>query len=218
MDDSEDQQVVNLGIRHVIGGMAMTCALLCTAAPVGAQPGERLVMVPAAETAPAFLTPLSDNGFIDGRSDAIPELTEEAVVAFFGERRMRVLNDDPLADQLMTALSGPPFDRIDLGNGYYVYVACGAHSCGERGAVIMDETGRIVAAELIGYRCRKKPAPRCNDLPVAYAFIDGDLPGNIVEPVFVEWAAMSFDEVDKTNREHFPDLPPVERVLRFVRM
>ena len=205
-------------MRHLIGGMTMTWALLCAAVPVGAQPGERLVMVPAAETAPAFLTPLNDDGFVDGRSDAIPELTEEAVVAFFGERRMRILNDDPLADQLMTALSGPPFDRIDLGNGYYVYVACRAHSCGERGAVIMDEIGRIVAAELIGYRCRKKPAPRCDDLPVAYAFIDGDLRREVAEPVFVEWAAMSFDEVDRTNHEYFPDLPSVERVLRVVEM
>ena len=182
-----------------------------------AQTVDRIVPLPE-DALPQFLTPPSEDGFVDGRSDEIPELSEEAIVAFFGERRMRVLSDDPLADQAMIALSGPPFDRIDLGNGYYVSVACSIGNCGERGAVVMDGTGRIVAAQLIGYRCRKKPAPRCDDLPVAYAFIDGDLPGDIVEPVFVEWAAMSFDEVDRTNQEYFPDLPSVERVLRVVEM
>ena len=182
-----------------------------------AQTVDRIVPLPE-DALPQFLTPPSEGGFVDGRSDEIPELSEEAIVAFFGERRMRVLSDDPLADQAMIALSGPPFDRIDLGNGYYVSVACSIGNCGERGAVVMDGTGRIVAAQLIGYRCRKKPAPRCDDLPVAYAFIDGDLPGDIVEPVFVEWAAMSFDEVDRTNQEYFPDLPSVERVLRVVEM
>jgi hypothetical protein len=195
----------------------MASVLVLAPAGVMAQNADRVVPLRADPVA-KFLTPLSDDGFVDGRSDEIPELTEEAVVAFFGERRMRVLNDDPLADQAMIALSGPPFDRIDLGNGYYVSVACSIGNCGERGAVVMDGTGRIVAAQLIGYRCRKKPAPRCDDLPVAYAFIDGDLPGDIVEPVFVEWAAMSFDEVDRTNQEYFPDLPSVERVLRVVEM
>jgi|GEM_PF-2347726 hypothetical protein len=188
-------------------------------APAGAiaQTVDRIVPLPE-EPVPQILTPLSDDGFVDGRSDAIPELTEETVVAFFGERRMRILNEDTLADQLMTALSGPPFDQIDLGNGYSVYVACRAHNCGERGAVIMDKTGRIVAAGLMGYRCREEPTPACDDLPVAYAFIDGDLGKSVAEPVFVEWAAMSFDEFDRTNREHFPDLPSIERVLRVVKM
>lgn len=188
-------------------------------APAGivAQTADRVVPLPT-DLVPQVLTPLSDDGFVDGRSDAIPELTEEAVVAFFGERRMRILNDDRLADQLMTALGGPPFDQIDLGNGYYVSVACSIGNCGERGAVVMDGTGRIVAAELIGYRCREKPAPRCDDLPVAYGFIDGDLQRDVAEPLLVEWAAMSFDEVDRTNQEYFPDLPSVERALRVVEM
>ena len=195
----------------------MASVLVLSPAGAIAQNADRIVPLPD-DPVPQFLTPPSDDGFVDGRSDAIPEPTKEAVVAFFGERRMRILNEDSLSDQLMAALSGHPFDRIDLGNGYYIHVACSLGNCGERGAVVMDGTGRIVAAELIGYRCREKPAPRCDDLPVAYAFIDGELRRRVAEPVLVEWAAMSFDEVDRTNREYFPDLPSVERVLRVVEM
>jgi hypothetical protein len=181
-----------------------------------AQTAERVVPLPD-DPVPQFLTPLSDDGFVDGRLDAIPELTEEAVVAFFGERSMRVLNEDRLADQLMTALGGPPFDRIDLGDGFFVSVACSIDNCGERGAVVMDETGRIVAAGLIGYRCRDDPEPGCDHMPVAYAFIDRDLQHDRAEPILTEWAAMSLKEVDTTKKEYFPGTTPIKRVLRIIR-
>lgn len=197
--------------------LTIGCALLLAAGPTIAHDGEREVPVPTGQL-PEFLTPLNEAGFIVGQSDAIPEITSEAASAFFGDRRMRVLHDATLAEQLMDAISGPPFDQLDLENGYYGYVACRAHSCEERGAVVMDRTGRIVAAELIGYRCRQGLEPDCDDMPVAYAFVDADLSGTIAERVFLEWAGMSFDEVDETNREYFPELPPVERLLRIVAM
>ncbi len=198
-------------------GMAAACGLMLAAASVHAQEGERIVAL-SDGSAPVILTPLSDGGFIDGRSDAIPELTVSAVDAFFGDRRQRILYDGTLAEQLLDALSGPPFDQIDLGNGYFVYVACKLLSCGERGAVIMDQTGRIVAAELIGYRCRQEPEPGCDDTPVAHAFIDTELDESFAESIFAEWAAMSFREIDGTNREYFPDVPPTERWLHVFNM
>lgn len=203
-----------LSMKHIL---TIGSALLLAAGPTIAHDGEREVPVPRGQS-PEFLTPLSRDGFIDGQSDAIPEITSEAAIAFFGDLRMRVLNDATLAEQLMDAMSGPPFDQIDLENGYYVYVACSANSCGERGAVVVHGTGRIVAAELIGYRCRQGPEQGCDDMPVAYAFIDPDLSGAIAEPLFLEWAGMSFDELDEANREYFPELAPVERVLRIVTM
>ena len=51
---------------------------------------------------------------------------------------------------------------------------------------------------------------------MAYAFIDGNLRGGLAEPVFIEWAAMSFDEADVMNREYFPDLRLVGRFLHVV--
>lgn len=73
-----------------------------------------------------------------------------------------------------------------------------------------------LTAGMIGYRCRRKPGPGCQDLPLAYAFIDGNLRGGLAEPVFIEWAAMSFDEADVMNREYFPDLRLVGRFLHVV--
>ncbi|WP_390547230.1 hypothetical protein [Qipengyuania sp. MTN3-11] len=54
------------------------------------QTAERVVPL-ATDPIPQFLTSLSDDGFVDARPDAIPKLTEAAVVAFFAERRTRIL-------------------------------------------------------------------------------------------------------------------------------
>lgn len=204
--------MVIMGARMAICGVAAACGQMLITAPAQAQESERTVVL-SDDPVPVFLTPLSADGFIGGRSDAIPELTEAAVEAFFGDRRQRILYDGKLTAQLMDALSGPPFDQIDLGNGYFVYVACKQHSCAERGAVIMDRAGGIVAAEIIGYRCREEPEPACDDTPVAYAFIDDDFGGDFAERIFAEWAAMTFQALADTDREYLPPVPPIERVL-----
>ena len=160
----------------------LASALALSPAGAMAQTAERVVPLPE-DPVPKFLTLLSDDGFVDGRSDAIPELTEEAVIAFFGERRMRILNDDPLADQLMTALGGPPFDQIDLGNGYYVSVACSIGNCGERGAVLTqpDPSRQPQARRLADLETQSAfhvavlavPYPRARDQPSGGAGLAG---------------------------------------------
>jgi hypothetical protein len=78
-----------------------------------------------------------------------------ALRRFFGDARGDYLQPNaPLADQVAEALHGPPEDRKGLATGDWLFTACRAHSCPEKGAVIVTQTGRILAAGLMNFNCR----------------------------------------------------------------
>src|SRR5439155_26713334 len=54
-----------------------------------------------------------------------------------------------LVDELITVLGGPPDEPKRLSDGAYLFTACQAHSCPEKGAVILSPKGEIIAAAMI---------------------------------------------------------------------
>lgn len=66
-----------------------------------------------------------------------------------------------LADQLRLALGGPPEEPRRLADGSRLFAACRAHSCMEKGAIVVDARGEIVAAGLLNFRCGRRN--RCGD-------------------------------------------------------
>jgi hypothetical protein len=80
--------------------------------------------------------------------------TEAALKGFFGTARGDYLMPNaPLWKQAREALGGPPEAPLRLKDGNLLFSACRAHSCPEKGAMVVTPTGRIVAAALLHYHC-----------------------------------------------------------------
>lgn len=74
-----------------------------------------------------------------------------AVKRFGGRARTPVLDrgDEPLWKALITTLHGPPNEAIRLADGSYLFAACMAHSCTEKGAVVLTRSGSITMAAML---------------------------------------------------------------------
>jgi hypothetical protein len=77
---------------------------------------------------------------------------------FDGARGDHLYPGGALADQAMQALGGPPDSPKRLAQGSWLFTACRAHSCPEKGAVVLAPQGRILAIGLLNFRCRKVEA------------------------------------------------------------
>ncbi|RCK51614.1 hypothetical protein TH25_07905 [Thalassospira profundimaris] len=58
-------------------------------------------------------------------------------------------------DQMIQVLSGPPQMRQKIGDDLWLYGACRAHSCPEKGAVIVTNKGEITATAILHFACTK---------------------------------------------------------------
>ncbi|OKH88437.1 hypothetical protein LF95_17710 [Thalassospira sp. TSL5-1] len=56
-------------------------------------------------------------------------------------------------DQMIQVLSGPPQIRQKIGDDLWLYGACRAHSCPEKGAVIVTGKGDISATAILHFAC-----------------------------------------------------------------
>jgi hypothetical protein len=82
-----------------------------------------------------------------------------AVKRFFdGARGDHLYPGGALADQAMEALGGPPDPPKRLATGSWLFTACRAHSCPEKGAAVLTPQGRILAIGLLNFRCHKAAA------------------------------------------------------------
>lgn len=73
-------------------------------------------------------------------------------VAWFGAKA-------PLWETIVEAMSGAPEDRAELAPGVYRFSASRYQSAMERGAVVVDQGGKIRAAGVLHFNCTKK---RCD--------------------------------------------------------
>jgi hypothetical protein len=79
-----------------------------------------------------------------------------ALKRFFGPARGDYLYPGGLtSDQAREALHGPPNDAKRLAEGSWLFTACRAHSCPEKGAVILTPEGQVLAVGLLNFRCHK---------------------------------------------------------------
>ncbi|HVM23072.1 MAG TPA: hypothetical protein VM308_07220 [Sphingomicrobium sp.] len=78
---------------------------------------------------------------------------ERALRAFLGSRRTGYLyRGGRLADEAIAVLGGPPNERVEI-DGRYLFTACRAQSCTEKGAAVLSSTGEIDAVGILWYPC-----------------------------------------------------------------
>src|SRR3954451_21130346 len=70
---------------------------------------------------------------------------DRALRAFSGRARTEHLyNGSPIDREMIEVLGGPPNKPVRW-NGRFLFSACRAHSCGEKGAVLLTPAGQIEA-------------------------------------------------------------------------
>jgi hypothetical protein len=74
------------------------------------------------------------------------------IKAFVGKGDADYLYHGALAAQQLEVLGGPPSTPEKIG-GLYLFTACRQHSCAEKGAVVMDPSGDIVATAILHSAC-----------------------------------------------------------------
>lgn len=77
---------------------------------------------------------------------------QRALRTFAGQPRTDFLGDGkvgPLAQELIEVLHGPPDQPQQLNDGSFLFTACKAHECLNKGAVVLSSTGEILAAAMI---------------------------------------------------------------------
>lgn len=99
--------------------------------------------------------------------------SEQAMRAFFGERRQPIYFDDTLARQFALGISGGVEQERVLPDGARFIATCRPHNCEDKAAAVIARDGRIVGAGMIGFRCRERGngVPPCDDGPSAFVFV-----------------------------------------------
>ncbi|OSQ38264.1 hypothetical protein [Thalassospira mesophila] len=78
----------------------------------------------------------------------------DAVGAFVGAGNADWLyKNGSKIDQVIAVLGGPPQVRQKIGNDLWLYGACRAHSCPEKGAIVLGNDGTIKAAAILHFSC-----------------------------------------------------------------
>ena len=87
---------------------------------------------------------------------------EQALGLFLGDRQAAYFYErGPVRDQAMAVLGGPPDTPVSVEN-LYRFTACRAHSCSEKGAVVLTPGGQIMAVAILHTVCATSPRPpRC---------------------------------------------------------
>src|SRR5215217_5453785 len=75
---------------------------------------------------------------------------QQAVKAFSGHGRTRFVSgvNKPLWKEIIESLHGPPDAPVILPDGNYLFTACQAHFCLDKGAVVVSPKGEIVSAAM----------------------------------------------------------------------
>lgn len=93
------------------------------------------------------------------------------IKAFVGRGEADYLYPASLAEQQLAVLGGPP-DAPERIGGLYRFTACRQHSCAEKGAVVLDPTGRLVATAILHSACAvTRPTEDCSTHYVLSVFV-----------------------------------------------
>jgi hypothetical protein len=124
--------------------IGLLAALMMAAAPAApAAPSPRACALATLAACPNTNQLVDDRAFV------------AALKGFFGPARGDYLYPKgPMWAQAQEALHGPPDDAKRLAEGSWLFTACRAHSCPEKGAVILAPEGRVLAVGLLNFRCR----------------------------------------------------------------
>jgi hypothetical protein len=88
--------------------------------------------------------------------------------------------------QAREALGGPPDAPLRLKDGSLLFTACRAHSCPEKGAMVIMPSGQIRIAVLLHYACTRDG---CADNPrLALFYRDPDQADGMAARAIIGWA------------------------------
>lgn len=112
------------------------------------------------------VTPLIDHGLPERLRRFLPDrraayLTTSSRFFGYGSWLPFITPRYSVADQMVDVLGGPADRRVDLPDGY-LFAACRNGSCTERGNLIVDRIGRILAVSIIHYDAGRSKSPRLN--------------------------------------------------------
>lgn len=124
---------------------------------------------------------------------------ERALERFLGDRQAAYLHArGPVRDQAEAVLGGPPDTPVVFGN-LYRFTACRAHSCDEKGAVIVTRGGRVLAVAMLHSACVTSPRPsRCAAKMRLAVHVHSDADQALVVGNLSQWAA------DAVERRYTP--------------
>jgi hypothetical protein len=93
----------------------------------------------------------------------------------------------------LNLLHGPPDQPKRLGNGNYLFTGCMAHSCPNKGAVILTRAGRIVALGMLDYDDGQRGVETVS-LPVLAIIVHRRTPLRGVAEPLKSWASQRVAE------------------------
>ncbi|WP_375271365.1 hypothetical protein [Sphingomonas sp.] len=128
--------------------------------------------------------------------------------AFLGDGTASYLNRNrPVFDQAQEVLGGPPDDPVRLADRSWMFTACRAHSCAEKGAVVLTPAGRIVAVGILHFGCGASTNPRrsCTGIPRLALYLRGAAPSS---------TAIARTEIETWARGNEPTLAGVDVTMR----
>lgn len=121
-----------------------------------------------------------------------PAFKHELAAFLRGMRGSYLDHNGPVIDQAMEVLHGPPDAPKRLADGSWLFTACRAHSCTEKGAVALSGAGRIRAFGILSFNCRPVPPgqPRCDTGPTLTLFMPRTYGGrtSVYTQAIVGWA------------------------------
>jgi hypothetical protein len=135
-----------------------------------------------------------------------------AVRRFVGKRRADYLYPNgSVADQMIDVLGGPAGSPDRLGSNY-LFTACRAHSCGEKGAAVLASDGAIVALAILHGACAKTPSPdHCYAHDTLTIFARRETPA-AVEKALGSWARRAIAETPATTSLQPTTLDRIETI------
>ncbi|GAA4769360.1 hypothetical protein GCM10023219_14490 [Stakelama sediminis] len=133
--------------------------------------------------------------------------------AFLGGMRGSYLFDDaPVFDQQREVLGGPPDVPQRLTNGDWLFTACRAHSCEEKGAVVLSPEGHILATGMLDFHCHKTPPYQagCERGPTLDVFVAHHGDHRDAVAAMRRWAEAKAVELYRAEPESFAPFQGVE--------
>ncbi|WP_407351420.1 hypothetical protein [Luteimonas sp. R10] len=173
--------------------MAFSCAALVGCA------------LPRNETAPVSQTAqMTESSSAPAPSGAAVDVATAAQSYFGSARGDYIVPDAPLSEQLLLAMGIP--DNADgtskrlasVGGGLSLQTGCRQHNCQEKGAVVTDQSGNVVGAGLIHFRCKESG---CDRKPILTIFASGRLSSSAEpERVLLDWANSKYPGIGNERR------------------
>jgi hypothetical protein len=108
-----------------------------------------------------------------------------AIGSFVGPSRTAYISRHSLGHQLVDALGGPPDEPRPLGKAW-LFTACVAHECDNKGAAVVERGGRIALLGLVHYNCIRQRD--CDDDPTLTLFTRDRAKRAAYAPGVIEWA------------------------------